>query len=348
MASGRIPQAAGVAGLRNAVRFVWKETARGGREWFVKTVLIGGLKVDPGQVFCLQWNPSDNGYDLTMHSQVSYDRLMATCTAKAESEPFSFFKVEPLGERNVRIITVHMYNPYVGDAAVALYLGRYGKVDKPVKYLRDNYGIWSGRRQFRVLLGDDSESGDGLRHPPAYFTFGGERVFLFYSGQPSFCRQCRGFGHMASGCAQFRCRNCGGAGHGAASCAAPRACNGCGSPGHIFRDCPTRGRTYAAVAGEKKGPSFRPLEEGLQEIRGVEGPPPAAMAFTAAEAGQAAEAVLAVETVRTVEAVSGEEAAQTAEAVPAEGAVSAVEAIPADGVEEAARCYRAFWGRGFW
>ena len=85
MASGRIPQAAGVAGLRNAVRFVWKETARGGREWFIKTVLIDGLKVDPGQVFCLQWNPSDNGYDLTMHSQVSYDRLLATCTAKSLS-----------------------------------------------------------------------------------------------------------------------------------------------------------------------------------------------------------------------------------------------------------------------
>ena len=100
------------------------------------------------------------------------------------------------------------------------------------------------------------------------------------------------------------------------------------------------------MAGEKKGPSFRPLEEVLQEIRGVEGPPPAAMAVTAAEAVQAAEAVLAAEAVRTVEAVSGEEAAPTAEAVPAEGAVSAVEASPADGVEAAAEVLPGLLGAG--
>ena len=135
----------------------------------------------------MQWNPSDNGYDLTMHSQVSYDRLLGTCTATAESVPFSLFKVEPLGQRNVRIITVHMYNPYVGDAAVALYLGRYGKVDKPVKYLRDSYRIWSGRRQFRVLLGDDPESGDGPSTPSCLlYIWGGKVFFCLTQVKPNF------------------------------------------------------------------------------------------------------------------------------------------------------------------
>lgn len=279
--------------------------AIGGREWFVKNVVIDGLKVDPGQVFCLQWNAAENGYDLMLHSQVSYDRLLAACTARAESVPFSLFRVEPLGQRSVRIVTVHMYNPYVGDAAVALFLGRYGKVDKPVKYLRDSYGIWSGRRQFRVLLGDDPDSSDGLRHPPAYFTVGGERGFLFYSGQPSFCRQCRSFGHMAAGCAQVRCRNCGGAGHGAASCAAPRVCHGCGATGHLFRGCPSRARTYAAVAGEKQGPSLGPLEEVLQEIRGAQEAPPAGMAFPVVEAVSAAEAIPADGVEAVVEVLPG-------------------------------------------
>nr|CAG6009970.1 unnamed protein product [Menidia menidia] len=71
--------------MRNCVRFVWKETAVGGRDWFVKTVLIDGLKV------------------------------------------------EPLGQRNVRVVIVQMYNPYVSNAAVAIFLGKYGKVDKPGK-----------------------------------------------------------------------------------------------------------------------------------------------------------------------------------------------------------------------
>lgn len=307
MASGNKPQATMAVGLRNSVRFVWKEKAIGGREWFIKTLLIEGLKTDPGQVFCLQWNAPENGYDLTLHSQVSCDRLLATCKAKAEEVPVSLFRVEPLCQRGVRVVTVHMYNPHVGDAAVALFLGRYGKVDKPVKYLRDSYGIWSGRRQFRVLLRDDPDSSDGLQHPPAYFSLGGDRGFLFYSGQPSFCRQCRSFGHMAAGCTQFCCRNCGGAGHAAASCAAPRVCHGCGATGHLFRDCPSRARTYADVAGETHAPILGPLEKVLQENRGVEGAPPVRVM------GPAAEAFLAVE------------------AIPADGGEAVAEVLPVSG-----------------
>lgn len=102
---------------------------------------------------------------------------------------FSMFQVETLCKRNIRIVTMHVCNPYVGNEAVAMFLGRYRKVDKPVSYLRDSYGIWSGLRQFRVQQGDDLDSSDGLQHPPAYVSIGVDRVFLFYSGQPRFCRQ---------------------------------------------------------------------------------------------------------------------------------------------------------------
>ncbi|CAG6010017.1 unnamed protein product, partial [Menidia menidia] len=100
------------------------------------------------------WNSSDNGYDVILHSQVTYDGLLMTCKANEESVPFSLFKVEPLGQRNVRVVIVQMYNPYVSNAAVAIFLGKYGKVDKPVKYLRtitvfgqvgDSSGFSSGR-----------------------------------------------------------------------------------------------------------------------------------------------------------------------------------------------------------
>uniref|UniRef100_A0AAQ4R8C7 CCHC-type domain-containing protein n=1 Tax=Gasterosteus aculeatus aculeatus TaxID=481459 RepID=A0AAQ4R8C7_GASAC len=130
-----------------------------------------------------------------------------------------------------------MYNPYVGDETVISWLSRYGKVESAVRYLRDSFGIWSGRRQFKVLLEDNPGGGGGLRHPPAYFSIGEDRGFLFYSGQPSFCRQCRSFGHMATDCTEGRCRNCGGRGHSVAACGAPKTCHGCGGEGHIVRDC---------------------------------------------------------------------------------------------------------------
>lgn len=245
--------------------------------------------MDPGQVFCLQWNGSEGSYDLTVHSQALYDRVLGTCKEKAELAPFSSFRVEPLCKRNIRIITVHVYNPYVGDEAVAMFLSRYGMVDKTAKYLKDSYGIWSGRRQFRVHLGDDPDSSDGLQHPPAYFSIGADRGFLFYSGQPSFCRQCRSFGHLAAGCAWVRCRNCGSPGHGAASCAAPRACHGCGAEGHLLKECPSRVRTYADAAGVVQAPSLRPLQEVLEEIRVTAGVPLAEVAVTIPGKGPATE-----------------------------------------------------------
>ncbi|CAG6009710.1 unnamed protein product [Menidia menidia] len=257
MSSGGVHQAAREAGLRNCVRFVWKETAVGGRDWFVKTVLIDGLKVDPGQVFCLQWNPSDNCYDVTLHSQVMYDRLLMTCKAKAESVPSSLFKVEPLGQRNVRVITVHMYNPYVGDSSESS-LERILRVGMA----------------FDTLLPIFHSEGKGV------FCFA--RVNRVFVGSVALSAGCT----VSSG---NRCRNCGGEGHGAASCSQQKTCNGCGKTGHLFRVCPSRGCTYAAVAGESLGPSLGPLVEELQEVQGVEGDLPAGKAATAAEADPGAE-----------------------------------------------------------
>lgn len=262
------------AGLRNSVRFTWKvkeDEKHGKREWFVRTVVVGALKIDPAHVYCLQWNAAGGGFDLTLHSQAVYERVMETAREKAEEEPFSKFRVEALCKRNLKIVTVHMYNPYVGDETVISWLSRYGKVESAVRYLRDSFGIWSGRRQFKVLLEDNPGGGGGLRHPPAYFSIGEDRGFLFYSGQPSFCRQCRSFGHMATDCTEGRCRNCGGRGHSVATCGAPKTCHGCGGEGHIVRDCPTTTRSYAEVAVQGEVSVLTPLEEALQSLSGEEG-----------------------------------------------------------------------------
>ncbi|KAF3845656.1 hypothetical protein F7725_002734 [Dissostichus mawsoni] len=56
-------------------------------------------------------------------------------------------------------------------------------------------GFWTGRRQFQVLLKSEPEGVGGLKHPPASFSLGGDRGYLFYPRQPAFCR---GAGNQAT------------------------------------------------------------------------------------------------------------------------------------------------------
>jgi len=47
----------------------------------------------------------------------------------------------------------------------------------------------------------------GLLHPPSNFAIGGNRGFLFYTGQPRVCRICGQSGHEEANCSSSFCRN---------------------------------------------------------------------------------------------------------------------------------------------
>ena len=239
------------AGLRNSIRFQWRneEGELMERYDFVKQVLLNVLKVDPESLWCLQKNMAAKSFDLTCMSAVGYEGLLDRCKEKAEEEPLAGFAVSSLVCKSFKIVTVHMYNPYVGDEAIGGFLGRYGSVLPGVRYLRDSFGIWTGKRQFRVILREDPKGYDGLCHPPAHFSLGADRGFLYYSEQPVFCRMCQSFGHMAANCGNVRCRNCKEEGHMSSKCPSPKKCHSCGSKEHLFRDCSGAGRTYAEAAG---------------------------------------------------------------------------------------------------
>uniref|UniRef100_A0AAR2KTE4 CCHC-type domain-containing protein n=1 Tax=Pygocentrus nattereri TaxID=42514 RepID=A0AAR2KTE4_PYGNA len=80
----------------------------------------------------------------------------------------------------------------------------------------------------------------GLTHPPAYFSLNGNKGYLFYRGQPAFCRGCLQHGHEVSGCRDLNCKNCLGQGHLAKDCKNPRRCKSCGGEGHLAHSCPRR------------------------------------------------------------------------------------------------------------
>lgn len=167
-------------------------------------------------------------------------------------EPLSFYTMESLWHQDHRIVTVHMFNPYVSDYDIELFLFRYCYSVSGRVLIRDKNGIWTGKRQFRVNLKPDKESYDGFKHPPANFSIGPNRGYLFYSGQPQYCRKCGRFGHLAASCEDVICRNCQGSGHESKDCSVAKKCSICNSEEHLFKHCPMRQTTYADAVREEE------------------------------------------------------------------------------------------------
>ena len=223
------------------------------REVFGRTCLLGALKLKVDEVYCLQTNAQEKSFDVTFSSPVVMDRVLALSREKARERPFTSFEIVSLDRPNFRLITIHMYNPYVTTEQMIRFLSNYGEVNNSTRRLMDMLGFWTGRTQFQVLLKEDPEGFEGLAHPPAFFNIGADRGFMFYSRQPPFCRKCRKQGHQEGACGFVRCRVCTAYGHEPKDCPHLGVCNICGKSGHFYRDCPEKRRSYADAAGAGLG-----------------------------------------------------------------------------------------------
>ena len=215
--------------VKNTLRFCWKKGIPAmERSLFVRDVLFSlfGLMVE--DIFCLQDNPLERGYDLTLHTVSKFHSVYKDYKQKREERLLCNVAVVPLGIKTHRTITVHMYNPHVATEVIIDFLSQYAMVDPDcaVRAVTDKMGIWNGKRDIVVELKEDPGGADGLSHPPAFFNIGGERGYLYYRAQPPFCKKCRAGGHRASACP---------------SGTEPKACHTCGSTTHLLKDCPERG-----------------------------------------------------------------------------------------------------------
>uniref|UniRef100_A0A8C7W286 CCHC-type domain-containing protein n=1 Tax=Oncorhynchus mykiss TaxID=8022 RepID=A0A8C7W286_ONCMY len=239
------------AGLANTIRFAWKGKEREPivREAFGRTLLMGQLKLTVKDVLCLQDNPLERAFDVTLYTEEKYEEMMRKARELETESPMCHYVVTGLARSNLRVVTVTMYNPHVKDDEVRAFLGRYLDSISSARYQKDSLGFWNGRRCFQVLLREDPKGLDGYLHPPAMFSLGADRGTLHYARQPPFCRRCMAYGHALASCSTRRCRYCGSGEHEARDCAEPKACHGCGSVAHLWRDCPARRRSYASAAG---------------------------------------------------------------------------------------------------
>ncbi|MBN3325327.1 ZCHC3 protein, partial [Atractosteus spatula] len=148
-----------------------------------------------------------------------------------------------------RPIWVHMNNPFTPEADIVNFLKRFVDVQDTGTKVIDRKRVWNGKRRFLVRFRADPSAEDGLLHPPAHFSIGAYTGYLNYPDQPFACRRCNQRGHYAADCEAEVCRRCDTVGHSTLMCRAEPKCNLCGASGHIYKVCPIKARSFAAVTG---------------------------------------------------------------------------------------------------
>ena len=259
--------------LKNTLRFIWKSTEVFlERREFGVNILFGALSLKIDDLLCLQRNATDRFFDVTFYNLTKMEETKRLADRLADG-PLREYQMQSLCRTGERVITIHNYNPWVTEEATRYFLSKHVTVISSMREIRDSLDVWSGKRQCRVRLKDDPDGHDGYHHPPASFTIGTNRGYLYYSGQPIYCRKCTDFGHTAESCTQVRCRNCKGLGHKMGTCDRSRKCNLCGSEGHLFKHCPEVRSSYASIVRrpmceDPDASSLRAINEVIDQMFG--------------------------------------------------------------------------------
>uniref|UniRef100_W5LW39 CCHC-type domain-containing protein n=1 Tax=Lepisosteus oculatus TaxID=7918 RepID=W5LW39_LEPOC len=123
--------------------------------------------------------------------------------------PLNEFLIEPLFARELRTLTIHLlFNHRVPERDMITFLSRFVDVQGEGKKDLDVLKVWTGKRWYTVRLRPKPSECEGVVHPPAYFSIGPNRGYLFYPGQPVTCKKCFQRGHVATNCPGGVCRKC--------------------------------------------------------------------------------------------------------------------------------------------
>lgn len=247
------------------------------------------LKMSREEIFCLQAFPNQGFYDASFVSQNAFRTFVARSAELSDHPDLAGFRVvvaQPRRNQQRTPVTVQLYNPFVPDEEIIAFLKRYCEYVSYGERRKNCLGTFNGLRRFWVQFKPDSDGIGGVSHPPQTFSIGPNRGFLFYPGQPAFCRDCFSFGHTREDCSTgLVCRNCFQTGHRTADCEHARKCHFCGSGEHLARQCPkvdrTPKRSYAGVVSGESVPvvpvetSTDPApEEDVGEMDSVVAPDP--------------------------------------------------------------------------
>ncbi|KAL7852818.1 hypothetical protein SRHO_G00186030 [Serrasalmus rhombeus] len=165
----------GPPGLHGAVprtvRFQWKTNQEGDtfpdRIPFIREVVFGALGLSLQDLVCAQRNNALRFFDVTMASEEAYGQVLGRGVDLKGHPLGKGFVLYPLGHVGRRMVTIHLFNPFVTADAIRTFLRRYGEVQPGERMVRDELGIWNGRHQFMVDFREDGKG--GLDAPPGLF-----------------------------------------------------------------------------------------------------------------------------------------------------------------------------------
>lgn len=252
----------------NTIRLVVTEPKRAdvGLYFVQKTVFEELFVMTLESIFCVRCFPSSGFYNVTFWTKAD----MQTCWLK-QAEKIGDPVLEGVtflcSESKQRVpLMVHKYNPFAKDEEIQIFLLRYCESVSAGSKQTNVFGTFNGHRKFWVQFRKDPEGIGGVRHPPQVFSIGPNRGYLWYPGQPVFCRLCFSFGHSKENCQSGQvCRNCFKATHATTDCPEKRSCHLCGSRCHLARACPKVPRTSGTdgMPGQSN-----PAKEGGSEPKG--------------------------------------------------------------------------------
>ncbi|XP_031756800.1 armadillo-like helical domain containing protein 1 isoform X1 [Xenopus tropicalis] len=232
---------------------------------FVKQILMKELEIQVKDIFCLQDYASPRSYDVTFYSESLCVDIFERFKAKRNMAPLEIFDVLPLSFMEEKPLILHMFNPFTDLGLILAFLKKYCSKIKGGIRQTNCFKIFNGNLKFWVKLRPDPDGIGGVKHPPANFSIAGNRGFLYYPGQPKYCRQCFTYGHIRDDCPKGKCcRNCGNVGHEAGACMQPRLCDICGSQEHPARNCPRVSAarvSYAEIVKRAEPPKAEVVRE---------------------------------------------------------------------------------------
>uniref|UniRef100_A0A8C9R939 CCHC-type domain-containing protein n=1 Tax=Scleropages formosus TaxID=113540 RepID=A0A8C9R939_SCLFO len=216
--------------MKHTTRFRWRnmEAAEDfpDRPGFIREVIFRKLGLAAGQVVCVKKNGPQRFVDVTALTNETYQKVIEI-SKKEKGLQLKQYKIEHLWWMDRRIITVHIFNPFVPAEDVYALLQHHVNLLLSHGDIQDEFGIWNKCRQFQ-----------GFVHPPAYFNICGSTDYLFYQGQHPFCCLWWGRGHTKKDCKDMRCWRCLESGHLARDCIGLCCCSQCGGEGHLFCNFP--------------------------------------------------------------------------------------------------------------